>query len=103
MTYSLQGYPKVFLVEPAMQRLNGKLPDHIYADGSLCLYLPGTGEWNQTKYLADTIVPWACEWLFHYEIWLATGIWRGGGVHPTRRKPARSMKSPERAGTRPSA
>ena len=29
--------------------------------------------------IADTIVAWTCEWLIHYEIWLATGEWHGGG------------------------
>ena len=29
--------------------------------------------------IADTIVPWTCEWLVHYEIWFATGEWHGGG------------------------
>ena len=32
--------------------------------------------------IADTIVPWTCEWLIHYEIWLATGEWHGGGEEP---------------------
>ena len=27
--------------------------------------------------IVDTIVPWAAEWLLHYEIWLATGEWFG--------------------------
>lgn len=30
--------------------------------------------------LADTIIPWTLDWLMHYEFWLATGKWRGGGV-----------------------
>lgn len=39
------------------------------------------GEWKPRMKLADTIVPWAAEWLLHYELWLATGEWGGGGVH----------------------
>ena len=46
----------------------------------VCLYLPS--EFDPMKSFSDTLVPWAVEWLFHYEIWLATGEWRGGGVHP---------------------
>ena len=30
-----------------------------------------------TMLIVDTIVPWAAEWLLHYEIWLATGEWFG--------------------------
>ena len=30
--------------------------------------------------IATTTVPWAAEWLLHYELWLATdGTWCGGG------------------------
>jgi len=36
-------------------------------------------------FLADTILPWAAEWLAHYEIWFATGTWYGGGEWPPRR------------------
>lgn len=32
--------------------------------------------------LAKTILPWTAEWLLHYEVWLVTGEWVGGGVHP---------------------
>jgi hypothetical protein len=35
--------------------------------------------------IADTIVPWTAEWLVHYEIWLMTGEWYGGGDWPPRR------------------
>ncbi|KGH44954.1 hypothetical protein IN07_20325 [Modestobacter caceresii] len=32
--------------------------------------------------IADTVVPCISEWLFHYELWLSTGEWHGGGLHP---------------------
>ncbi len=47
----------------------------------ICLHL--RGEFTGAMFLADTIVPWAVEWLYFYEIWLATGKWCGGGVHPS--------------------
>lgn len=88
LTYSLQGSPRLYLIEPEMRKVGGKLPEHIYPDdGRLCLYLPSAGDWDGTMSLADTMVPWACEWLFHYEIWLATGVWCGGGNHPTKNRP----------------
>jgi len=44
----------------------------------LCLYYHY--EYDVTRMLlADTVIPWASEWLLHYEIWLATGTWHGGG------------------------
>ena len=80
--YSLETNPKVFVEEPALQEREGERPPHRYRDTSLCLYLPGAQEWDESMYLADTILPWASEWLLHYEIWLGTGEWHGGGIHP---------------------
>jgi hypothetical protein len=44
-------------------------------------------------FIADTLVPWASEWLFDYELWLATGEWYGGGIEHREgidsRKPAK--------------
>jgi hypothetical protein len=47
----------------------------------LCLFL-GNHEWHESIPIADTLVPWASEWLFFYELWLATGEWLGEGEHP---------------------
>jgi hypothetical protein len=46
----------------------------------LCLYR--YQEFNSYKYLSKTIIPWTVEWLYFYELWLATGEWCGGGEHP---------------------
>lgn len=50
----------------------------------LCLYY--AGDWYSTMSISDTIIPWTVEWLFHYEIWLTTGVWNGGGKHPKQSK-----------------
>jgi hypothetical protein len=75
--------PRVHIVEPslALHPDATHLP-HIYPGNELCLFYPG--EWQHNMLLATTIVPWTAEWLLHYEIWLATGEWTGGGYHPTR-------------------
>lgn len=52
-------------------------PPHCYNDRSLCLYDPRSIEWDAGMSIADTIVPWAAEWLFLYEIWKETGEWYG--------------------------
>lgn len=46
----------------------------------ICLYR--YREFNTYKFLSKTIIPWTIEWLYFYEIWLATGEWCGGGEHP---------------------
>jgi hypothetical protein len=49
---------------------------------TLCLFL-GNREWHVSIPIADTLVPWASEWLLFYELWLATGgPWLGEGEHP---------------------
>jgi hypothetical protein len=45
----------------------------------VCLYLPEKYRWEWR--FVDTIIPWTIEWLYFYEIWLATGEWCGGGYH----------------------
>jgi hypothetical protein len=85
--------PVVRLDQPALQfkhpRTRRDVP-HVYWDretptrSKLCLYDPAANEWSPADFVADTIVPWACDWLACYEGWLATGEWTGGGRHPGR-------------------
>lgn len=75
--YQPGAVPKVWVVRPAPVPEARTL--HRYPDGSLCLYHPDDGDWHGRRYLADTIVPWAAEWLFYYECWLLDPErrWRG--------------------------
>jgi hypothetical protein len=85
--YRLKERPKVYVRTPELRnRENGELIPHLFADGTLCLYLTNSGEWSPADALAETAVPWTCLWLYHYEVWHATGLWMGGGVHPRPRK-----------------
>lgn len=74
---------KCFVLEPKLELAEGKksLP-HVYSTPlqQLCLYFPNGFEWNTSMLLTETIVPWASEWLYHYELWVATGQWHGGGT-----------------------
>jgi len=58
-----------------------KLP-HVYSTPKqqLCLYYPKGNEWHPGLFYVHSLIPWASEWLYHYEIWVATGTWRGGGI-----------------------
>ena len=76
--------PRVFVDDPDIELLAGDrdLP-HIYRNPTrLCLYLPGTREWQPWLRLDQTIVPWTSLWLFYFEDWLESGEWKGGGMHP---------------------
>lgn len=78
--------PYVFVLDPPIRPRSGEhfvdLPHLIYSEGvpedsALCLFDPKTGEWSDRKLIADTTLPWASEWLHHYELWHVTGDWRG--------------------------
>ena len=76
ISYKLSEPPKVKVISELDTRAGGRLP-HVYRDGTLCLY--SSSEWRPDMFIADSIVPWTCEWLLHYELWLATGEWFGSG------------------------
>lgn len=83
--YTISKVPNIFVIDPPkLKRAEGqdKLP-HVYStvDQKICLYYPRIGEWKETMFIAKTLVPWASEWLFFYEIWVLTGEWKGGGIH----------------------
>ena len=92
----INGYiPQVTVMEPALtleHPRTGKAVPHVYwredcpERSTLCLYDPAASQWSPDELIADTIVPWACDWLACYEGWLATGEWTGGGRHPARRQ-----------------
>jgi hypothetical protein len=75
LEYKPSRAPKIWVLSP---EVHSKAP-HRYRDNSLCLYYPLYGEWHSGLFLAETIVPWAAEWLFYYEVWLQDpkGRWFG--------------------------
>ncbi len=81
ITYRLGETPKVHVLSPPLgpREPGGTLP-HVFPEDRLCLFAPSQREWSKDKSIAQTIVPWAVEWLFYYEIWFVTGEWLGGGI-----------------------
>jgi hypothetical protein len=92
----INGYiPEVTVLDPALRlehpRTGLPVPHVYWRDdrpelSTLCLYDPAASQWSPDDFIADTIVPWACDWLVCYEGWLALGEWVGGGRHPRRRQ-----------------
>ena len=81
--------PRVYVLNPPIAPRPGTdfidLPHLIYDKefperSALCLFDPDAREWNNTMLIADRIVPWASEWLHHYEFWHLDGIWRGANA-----------------------
>lgn len=82
--YTLNSAPLVWVVDPPLQRRKVDEPiPHMYEQERLCLHYPPANEWNSTRPLHLTILPWAAMWLMFYEYWLVTGSWEGGGIHPS--------------------
>lgn len=78
--------PIVYLCEKNIEGIEKEDFPHFYPQKGkkqyknkvhLCLNLPV--EFDYSFVIADTLIPWAQEWLFFYEIWLITGEWKGGG------------------------
>lgn len=70
MEYDQGRRPRVTVVDPPLQRHDGQHLPHVFPGDDLCLYYD---EFDGGQHLiADTVVPWISEWLFHYELWL---IW----------------------------
>lgn len=79
-----QGYmPKVIVFGDNLKMLDESDFPHKFRinqekkEVEICLYM--FDEFNGSSVIADTIVIWAQEWLYFYEIWLCTGEWHGGG------------------------
>lgn len=76
------GTPKVNLLSHPITNDKGERAPHLYNDDRLCLYQPAYKEWRPDMFIHETIIPWSSLWLYHYENWLITGKWFGGGEHP---------------------
>lgn len=78
LAYVVGRHPSVHVLDPPLDPLPYEYLPHMFNDGSLCLH--EDHEWTPGHLIVDTIVPWAAEWLAHYEIWKATGLWYGDGA-----------------------
>ena len=58
------------------------LPHTYHNPDRLCLYLPGTVQWDGNKRLDLTIIPRTHLWLIYFEEWIVSDDWKGGGKHP---------------------
>lgn len=83
--WNYAAFPVVEVVSPRLERREED-PDrpipHLYEEllrRVLCLFDPLEKGWSSDRPIAETTVPWTADWLRHYEIWQATGEWKGGG------------------------
>lgn len=71
--------PKINVIKPNIAEENKIKPPHTFnhKEGEICLFLPE--EFSIYYSNSADIVPWISEWLFFYEIWKTTGVWKGRG------------------------
>lgn len=69
--------PLVRVLSPSLKANDRGLLPHVYDDGTLCV--SQAGDWRRGMVLTESFLPWACEWLIYYELWLATEVWYGDG------------------------
>lgn len=88
LTYADYGIPRIYVISPPLTR-RPQEPDtpipHTYEWTNVgkerpCVFYPAGREWRPDMPLATSVMPWLLSWLVDYEIWHATGEWRGGGV-----------------------
>src|ERR1700730_10172391 len=93
ISYSVGHFPSVVVLDPPLKPdADGRLP-HFFRNDTLCLH--EAHEWDDSMQIVDTIVPWASEWLAHYELWTRNGRWFGDG------HPQGETQSTQPAGVRP--
>lgn len=102
LEYRMGKYPKAWLIKEVLDEKTAYYIPHHYAvdvkEGTieLCLFKPKMKEWMKHYPLSKTIIPWAIEWIYYYEIWQITGEWKGGGDHPTPKDCKNSTKYREK-------
>ena len=52
----------------------------------ICLFRTKYSEFDRQSSLSKNIIPWTCEWLHFYELYLITGNWYGNGEPPNGKK-----------------
>jgi hypothetical protein len=80
--YEIGNHPVSTILHPNLGELTDKKIPHLWKSKpyDLCLYYSKNREWLPHMHLARTVFPWCMEWMFHFECWLGSGEWDGGGT-----------------------
>lgn len=86
--YKRDGFPSIWVYGILSDNIKAKEIPHKYSYDlhknkvNLCLYRNKYHEYNRKALPSKNIVPWICEWLYFYELYLITDVWYGNGEHP---------------------
>ncbi len=75
--------PQITVLGPSLLQPDEPPLPHVFKGEGPCMNSPG--RWHANLQITTTIFSGSKEWLLHYEIWKATGEWRGGGDEPISR------------------
>ena len=96
LEYTLGYKPKVTVSGDGIRKIDDPDFPHVfhrdYKKNEVEICLCYGDDFSSDMLIADTYIPWAIEWLYFYEIWLVTGEWHGGGLHPSIRKETTKTK-----------
>jgi hypothetical protein len=76
--------PKVLVLDPPLQPRDDQPLDHVYRRTQpvwICPFDPKAKDWDSSQAIADTIIPFAVQWLCSYELWRVSGEWPAPGRH----------------------
>ena len=73
INYKFGKYPIVKIIEPEIIEFT----PHTFSKNKICTFYPSTENWSSTQYLSETLIPWICDWINYYELYLVTGEWHG--------------------------
>jgi len=77
--------PKVLVLDPPLEAREDQPLDHVYRRTHpiwICPFDPKAEDWDTGESIADTIIPFAIQWLCSYELWRVSGEWPAPGRHP---------------------
>lgn len=74
--YELGQYPTVNVIDPPITDVYDRVP-HIYNTAALCVH--DADDFTPAMLLVDTVIAWTIEWLYDWELFLATDHWYGDG------------------------
>lgn len=85
LEYSWSGIPRVYVSKGELLGLESSdAVPHQYpnrtTESRICVCLNRL-PWDSSTVIAKTLIPWAVEWIAHFEVWLVSGEWTGSGIH----------------------
>jgi hypothetical protein len=90
------GKPHILILDPPLRERTDQPLQHVYRRAHptrICAWDPKENDWDPSQSIADTVIPYAIQWLCSYELWRVSGDWPAPGRHPE--VPCENQLSPD--------